>query len=163
VSSTEFEGGCDGRGCGDCIFLVICAQPSHRSGPGSDPGYFTHIYITTRRLRLKNTIILLTLYLQYSRAGAFYFLQQKFHGYFKPRYVNVSEVKQPRTYIIAAILCNGHSPTEKCPFGFGCIHSGYVTVVGVGQRQRLYAGVRTLTWFYLSFFFSSYRQKGVGT
>jgi hypothetical protein len=29
VSNTEFEGGCDGRGCGDCIFLVICAQPSH--------------------------------------------------------------------------------------------------------------------------------------
>jgi hypothetical protein len=27
VSNTETEGGCDGRGCGDCIFLAaLCAK-----------------------------------------------------------------------------------------------------------------------------------------
>ena len=32
---------------------------------------------------------------------------------------------------------------------FGC--NGYVTAVAVGQRQRLYSGVRiAFTWFYLS-------------
>jgi hypothetical protein len=29
VSNTEFEGGDDGHGYGDCIFLVKQAQPSH--------------------------------------------------------------------------------------------------------------------------------------
>jgi hypothetical protein len=28
--------------------------------------------------------------------------------------------------------------------------NGDVTAVAVGQRQRIYSGVRTLTWFYLS-------------
>jgi hypothetical protein len=28
--------------------------------------------------------------------------------------------------------------------------NGYVTAVAVGLRQRLYAGVRMFTWFYLS-------------
>ena len=37
---------------------------------------------------------------------------------------------------------------QKCPFG--C--NGYVTAVAVGQsqRQRLYSGIRILTWFYLN-------------
>jgi hypothetical protein len=30
VSNTEFEGGDDGHGYGDCIFLVKQAQPSHK-------------------------------------------------------------------------------------------------------------------------------------
>jgi hypothetical protein len=39
---------------------------------------------------------------------------------------------------------NSHSPTvKKGPFG--C--DGYVTTVAVGQRQRLYSGVRMFTWF----------------
>jgi hypothetical protein len=29
VPNTEFEGGEDGHGCGDCTFLVKQAQPSH--------------------------------------------------------------------------------------------------------------------------------------
>jgi hypothetical protein len=29
VANTDFEGGDDGSGYGDCIFLVIYAQPSH--------------------------------------------------------------------------------------------------------------------------------------
>jgi hypothetical protein len=28
VFNAEFEGGCDERGCGDCIFLAKQAQPS---------------------------------------------------------------------------------------------------------------------------------------
>jgi hypothetical protein len=31
VANADFEGGCDGRGCVCGTFLVICAQPSHRS------------------------------------------------------------------------------------------------------------------------------------
>jgi hypothetical protein len=47
------------------------------------------------------------------------------------------------------VLCNGRSPTDKkCPFG--C--SGYVTAVAVGQRQRLYFGLRMFTGYYLRFF-----------
>jgi hypothetical protein len=34
---------------------------------------------------------------------------------------------------------NGH----RCPFG--CTGNGYVTVMAVGQRQRLYSGVRMFT------------------
>jgi hypothetical protein len=30
VANTDFEGGCDGRGCVCGTFLVICAQPSHK-------------------------------------------------------------------------------------------------------------------------------------
>ena len=29
VASTEFEGGCNGYGFSDCIFLVIYCQPGH--------------------------------------------------------------------------------------------------------------------------------------
>ena len=29
VANTDFEGGDDDHGCGDCIFFVIYAQPSH--------------------------------------------------------------------------------------------------------------------------------------
>jgi hypothetical protein len=29
VANTDFKGGYDGYGYGDCIFLVIYAQPSH--------------------------------------------------------------------------------------------------------------------------------------
>jgi hypothetical protein len=36
-----------------------------------------------------------------------------------------------------AVECNGHSPTENCPFG--C--DGYVTAEAAGQSQRLYSGV----------------------
>jgi hypothetical protein len=31
VANTDFEDGDDDHGYGDCIFLVIYAQPSHRS------------------------------------------------------------------------------------------------------------------------------------
>jgi hypothetical protein len=30
VANTDFEGGYDDHGYGDCIFLVIYAQPSHK-------------------------------------------------------------------------------------------------------------------------------------
>jgi hypothetical protein len=31
VANTDFEGGDDDHGYGDCIFLVIYAQPSHKN------------------------------------------------------------------------------------------------------------------------------------
>ena len=56
------------------------------------------------------------------------------------------------------ITRNGHSPNgHKCPFG--C--NGYVTVVAVGKRQRLYSGVRMFTWFYLNSINISGFYKGV--
>jgi hypothetical protein len=33
VANTDFEGGDDDHGYGDCIFLVIYAQPSHMTSP----------------------------------------------------------------------------------------------------------------------------------
>jgi hypothetical protein len=60
------------------------------------------------------------------------------------------------------VKCNGHSPTDtgvQCPFG--C--SGQVTAVAVGKRQRLYSGVRMLTWFYLVSINISGWFKGVET
>ena len=64
------------------------------------------------------------------------------------RHVNASvpEVKRLLYKSIAVILCNGHSPADK---SFRS-RSGYVTVVAVGQRQRLYSGVSTFTGFSLS-------------
>jgi hypothetical protein len=52
-------------------------------------------------------------------------------------------------------LLNG----RKCPFG--C--NGYVTAVAVGQRKRLYSGVRMFTWFYLSSINLSGWHKGPGS
>jgi hypothetical protein len=45
-------------------------------------------------------------------------------------------------------VCNGHSPTDKnVRSGVTVMH---VTAMAVGQRQRLYYGVRTFTGNYLS-------------
>jgi hypothetical protein len=72
-------------------------------------------------------------------------------GYFKPLLdpgtctAVSAEVKRLKIHT-GYDTCNGHSPTEKYPFG--C--NGYVTAVAFGHRQRLYSGVRTLAWFYLS-------------
>jgi hypothetical protein len=42
---------------------------------------------------------------------------------------------------------------------FGC--NGYITAVAVGQSQRLFSGVRMLTWFYLSFIITcSFPERG---
>jgi hypothetical protein len=38
VANTDFEGGDDDHGYGDCIFLVIHAQPSHTVGTRARPG-----------------------------------------------------------------------------------------------------------------------------
>jgi hypothetical protein len=50
VPNTEFEGGGDGHGYGDCTFLVKKAQPSHRSHqldpiltPLTQPDIFTEL------------------------------------------------------------------------------------------------------------------------
>jgi hypothetical protein len=119
------------------------------------PGYFTHISITTPiASALKNY------YIELSRNSS---------GYFKPlldpgggftsetaarrlqkcngRYVTVSEVKRLQIYNgynMQRPFPNGH----KCPLG--CINNGYVTAMAVGQRQRLYSGVRIFTGNYIS-------------
>jgi hypothetical protein len=48
-----------------------------------------------------------------------------------PRYATVSEAKRLKFIMmvkfIMVVLCDGHSPTEKCPFGL----NGYVTTVAL--------------------------------
>jgi hypothetical protein len=58
---------------------------------------------------------------------------------------------EPAVQIYNGYIYNGHSPTEtsvRSVMGY----NGHVTAVAVGQRQRLYSGVRILTGYYLSFF-----------
>jgi hypothetical protein len=60
--------------------------------------------------------------------------------------VPVSLLKPPRNgYKFMTVICNAHSPTDTT---FGC--NGHVTAMAVGQRQRLYSGVRMFTGNYLS-------------
>jgi hypothetical protein len=56
-----------------------------------------------------------------------------------------------------ACLCGGCGNGKKCPFG--C--NGCVTDMAVGQRQRLYSGVRMLTGNYLSSTPRALRFSGV--
>jgi hypothetical protein len=48
---------------------------------------------------------------------------------------------------VVIVICNGHSPTD---IGVRSGVKGHVTAMAVGQRQRLYSGVRMVTRNYLS-------------
>jgi hypothetical protein len=99
-----------------------------------------YFYNHTRRLRLEKLLYIVEL----SRSP---------NGYFKPLMdpgggfrseTAVTEVKRLQIYngYMQRPFLNG----RKCPFG--C--NGYVTAMAVGQRQRLYSGVRMFTGNYLN-------------